>query len=54
MERFIIQMNIERYQKLLGTSTDAHQRRMLFKLLSEELEKLGQDNWIHAGGGWAH
>jgi hypothetical protein len=49
MERFISQMNIDRYQKLLGTATDAPQRRMIFKLLAEELEKLGQDdNWIHA------
>jgi hypothetical protein len=33
MERFVSQQNIERYRKLLDRSTDAAQRRMIFKLL---------------------
>jgi hypothetical protein len=39
MERFVNQQNIERYRKLLDISTDEPQRRLIFKLLSEEQEK---------------
>ena len=41
MERFVIQQNIERYRKLLDT-TDEPQRRVIFKLLTEEEEKLSR------------
>jgi hypothetical protein len=40
MERFVSQQNIERYLKLLDISNDEFQRRLIFKLLSEEQEKL--------------
>jgi rubrerythrin len=40
MELFVSQQNIERYRKLLEISTDEFKRRLIFKLLSEEQEKL--------------
>jgi hypothetical protein len=40
VERFVSQQNIERYLKLLDISNDEFQRRLIFKLLSEEQEKL--------------
>ena len=42
MERFVGQQNVERFQKLLDRSTDEPQRRMIFKLLAEEQEKLSK------------
>ena len=42
MEWFVSQQNIERYRKLLDRLTDEPQRRVLFKLLAEEQEKLRQ------------
>jgi rubrerythrin len=42
MERFVSQQNIERYRKLLDIFTDEPQRRVIFKLLAEEQEKLRQ------------
>jgi hypothetical protein len=36
----IIQANIDRYQLLLTTETDATKRAMIIRLLAEEQEKL--------------
>jgi hypothetical protein len=37
---FVNQQNIERYRRLLDKCTDEAQRETIFKLLSEEQEKL--------------
>jgi hypothetical protein len=42
MEQFVSQQNIERYRKLLDVSIDEPQRRVIFKLLAEEQEKLSR------------
>jgi hypothetical protein len=39
MQRFFSQQNIERYRKLLGTSTDEPERRLIFKLLAAQVFK---------------
>jgi hypothetical protein len=39
MERFVKRQNIERYQRLLGTTQDEQQRQQIQKLLAEEQQQ---------------
>jgi hypothetical protein len=43
MERFFSQQNIEHYRKLLDTSTDEPQRRLIFKLLAAQAHAVQMD-----------
>jgi hypothetical protein len=43
MKRFFSQQNIERYRKLLDTSTDEPQRRLIFKLLAAQVHSMQMD-----------
>jgi hypothetical protein len=40
LDRFVARQNIDRYRRLGDTATDEAQRRMIFRILAEELEKL--------------
>ena len=40
MERFLQDQNIARYRRLLNSSTGESERRMIIKLLVEEMDKL--------------
>jgi hypothetical protein len=42
LDHFVTHQNIERYRKLSDIATDEPQRRVIFRLLSEELEKFKQ------------
>ena len=42
LDFFVTQQNIERYRKLSDIATDEPQRRLIFRLLAEEREKLKQ------------
>lgn len=43
MQRFFSQQSIERYRKLLDTSTDEPERRRIFKLLAAQAMQMGAD-----------
>jgi hypothetical protein len=42
LDHFVTHQNIERYRKLSDIATDEPQRRVIFRLLAEELEKFKQ------------
>jgi hypothetical protein len=42
LDHFVTRKNIERYRKLSDVATDDLQRRLVFRLLAEELEKFKQ------------
>ena len=42
LDHFVTHQNIERYRRLSDIATDEPQRRLILRLLTEELEKFKQ------------
>jgi hypothetical protein len=49
MDRFLQDQNIALYRRLLNSSTDEAERRTIFKLLAEEMDKLKNEKKRNTG-----
>lgn len=44
LDTFLREQNIRRYRRLLDSSTGPTERKTIFKLLAEEMEKMKSEN----------